>query len=605
LSDVTAESERADLILHSGKIVTLGDRQPLVGALALGNGRVLAAGERTEIERRRGPDTADIDLHGRTVIPGLNDSHLHLIRGGLNYLMELRWDGVPSLADALRMLADQAARTPAPQWVRVIGGWSEFQFAERRMPTLAEINSVSRDTPVIVLHLYTRALLNRAALAALGYTRETPDPPRGEIQRDSNGEPTGMLIATPDASILYTAIAGAPKLPVEQQVTSTLHFFRELNRLGITSAIDAGGGFQAYPEDYGVVERLASEDRLTVRIAMNLFTQRPGEELDDFRRWADMTAPDAGDDMLRVNGVGEMVRYKCYDFENFEQPRPDPLPGGEDELEEALGFLAERRWPFRMHATYDESVRAYLNVIERVDERVGLNGLRWFFDHCETVSEISIERIAALGGGIAIQDRMAFAGERFIKRYGQRAAERTPPVREMLRQGLHVGAGTDATRVASYNPWVSLYWLVTGRTVGGAELWPADRRLDRLEALRLYTHGSAWFSGEQAHKGTLTEGAFADLAVLSEDYLSVPEEQIRHISSVLTVVDGHVVHGEREFAELAPPPPPGVPDWTPYATREPYVPPSGGVTACAAHLHLPTPNRKRPDDPFAGACFAF
>jgi len=595
----------AELILHSGKVITLGGRNPLVSALALSDGRVLAAGDRADVEHYRGPDTTDVDLGGRTVVPGLNDSHLHLIRGGLNYLMELRWDGVPSLADALRMLAEQARRTPAPQWVRVIGGWSEFQFAERRMPTLEEINAAAPDTPVLVLHLYTRALLNRAALAALGYTRQTPDPPRGEIQRDRNGDPTGMLIAAPDARILYTAIAGAPKLPAQQQLVSTLHFFRELNRLGITSAIDAGGGFQAYPDDYGVVQRLAAEDRLTVRIAMNLFTQRPGEELEDFHRWADMTAPDAGDDMLRLNGVGEMIRYKCYDFENFEQPRPDPIPGGEDELEEALGFLVERRWPFRMHATYDESVRAYLDVIERVDQGVGLSGLRWFFDHCETVSEQSIERIAALGGGIAIQDRMAFAGERFIERYGQDAANRTPPIQEMLSRGLPVGAGTDATRVSSYNPWVSLYWLIAGRTVGGAELWSADRRLDRVEALRLYTQESAWFSGEQEHKGTLAAGAFADLAVLSDDYLSIPEEHIKHISSVLTIVGGRVVHGDREFTELAPPPPPAAPDWAPYAGTEPYVPPTGAVTACAAHLHLPNLHSKRPDDPFAGACFAF
>ena len=479
----------ADLILHSGKIVTLDRERLLSSAIAIGEGRVLATGDRADVEKHRRAGTTDVDVRGRTVIPGLNDSHLHLIRGGLNYLMELRWDGVPSLADGLRMLADQARRTPSPQWVRIIGGWSEFQFAERRMPTLDEINAAAPDTPVLVLHLYTRALLNRAALAALGYTRDTPDPPRGEIQRDRNGDPTGMLIATPDARILYTAIAGAPKLPTEHQVVSTLHFFRELNRLGITSAIDAGGGFQAYPDDYGVVRQLAADMRLTVRIAINLFTQRPGEELEDFRRWADMTAPDAGDDMLRVNGVGEMIRYKCYDFENFEQPRPDPLPGGEDELEEALSFLVAQRWPFRMHATYDQSIRSYLDVIERIDKNVGLNGLRWFFDHCETVSEKSIERIAALGGGIAIQDRMAFAGEHFIERYGQDAAARTPPIPEMLAAGLSVGAGTDATRVSSYNPWISLYWLTAGHTVGGTELQPAERRLDRVEALRLYTQG--------------------------------------------------------------------------------------------------------------------
>ncbi|HUA43653.1 MAG TPA: amidohydrolase [Solirubrobacteraceae bacterium] len=597
--------ETADLILHSGKIVTLDSNRSLQTALAVRNGTVLAVGSREEVERSRGADTAEVDLFGRTVVPGLNDSHLHLIRGGLNYLMELRWDGVPSLADALRMLAGQAARTPAPQWVRVIGGWSEFQFAERRMPTLEEINGVSPETPVMVLHLYTRALLNRAALRALGYTKDTPDPPRGEIQRDASGEPTGLLTATPDARILYTAIAGAPKLDPETQTISTLHFFRELNRLGITSAVDAGGGFQEYPDDYQVVQALANDKRLSVRIAINLFTQRPGQEMDDFRRWVDMAAPGDGDDMLRINGIGEMIRYKCYDFENFEQPRPDPQSGGEAELEEALSFLVAHRWPFRMHATYNESVRAYLDVIERVDREVGLNGLRWFFDHCETVSHESIERIARLGGGIAVQDRMAFAGERFIDRYGLEAAQRIPPIPEMLAAGVPVGAGTDATRVASYNPWVSLYWLISGRTVGGTKLQPAGRRMDRVEALRLYSHGSAWFSGEQAKKGRLTEGRFADLAVLSDDYLEVPEEEIKRITSVLTIVGGKVVHADAPFGELAPPELPAAPDWTPFAAPgQVYVPPEPVVTACLAHPHH---GRLKGlfGDPFAGSCFAF
>ena len=162
---------------------------------------------------------------------------------------------MPSLADALRMLKEQALRTPNPQWVRVVGGWTEFQFAERRMPTLDEINRAP-DTPVFILHLYDRALLNRAALKVVGYTKDTPNPPGGEIQRDANGNPTGMLIAKPNAMILYATLAKGPKLPLEQQVNSTRQFMRELNRLGLTSAIDAGGGFQNYPEDYQVIAEL-------------------------------------------------------------------------------------------------------------------------------------------------------------------------------------------------------------------------------------------------------------------------------------------------------------------------------------------------------------
>jgi predicted amidohydrolase YtcJ len=554
------------------------------------------------------------------VIPGLNDSHLHLIRGGLNYLMELRWDGVSSLAEALVMLREQAARTPPPQWVRVIGGWSEFQFVERRGPTLDEVNAVSGETPVMVLHLYTYALLNRAAVRALGYSRDTPDPPRGVIGRDRRGDPTGLLIAQPDAHILYAAIAGAPRLSPEDQVTSTLHFFRELNRLGITSAIDAGGGFQSYPDDYAVIESLARQRGLSVRIAMNLFTQNPGEEMHDFRTWSALTAPGAGDEFLKVNGVGEMIRYKCYDFENFELPRPDPLQGGAGELREALRFLVGNRWPFRMHATYDESVRAYLDVIEGVDDEIGLGGLRWFFDHCETVSERSIERIARLGGGIAVQDRMAFAGEHFVSRYGAQAAARTPPIPEMLAAGLPVGAGTDGTRVASYNPWVSLAWLVTGCTVGGTRIQPPERCLSRIDALRAYTHGSAWFSGDETRKGTLAVGALADLVVLSDDYLTIPASEIAHITSVLTMVGGRVTHAAAEFAPLSPPMPAPAPGWAPgsgAADRTPRT--SAGaapsaqhaaqncVAGCVSHHSLgrAATGAVRSLDPFWGACWAY
>src|SRR4051812_32191592 len=278
----------ADSILHNARAATNG-APPFVAAVAIKDGKVSATGTSEEVLRQRGPATAVIDANGRTVIPGLNDSHLHLIRGGLNFNLELRWDGVPSLADALRMLTEQAKRTPPPQWVRVVGGWTEFQFAERRMPTLDEINAAAPETPVFVLHLYDRAILNGAALRAVGYTKDTPDPPGGEIQRDKQGNPTGILIARPNASILYNTLAKGSKLPPAYQLNSTRHFMRELNRLGITSAIDAGGGFQNYPEDYAVVEDLHRRGEMTVRIAYNLFTQKPRGELEDFSKWVGMT----------------------------------------------------------------------------------------------------------------------------------------------------------------------------------------------------------------------------------------------------------------------------------------------------------------------------
>lgn len=579
------QNPQADLVVMNGRIATQDKRRSFASAVAIKDGVFIATGSDKEVMAYRGPTTQVIDLSGRTAIPGLNDSHLHMIRAGLNYNMELRWEGVPSLADALQLLRRQAQRTPPPQWVRVVGGWNAFQFAERRLPTLAELNQVAPDTPVFVLHLYDRALLNRAALRALGYTKATPDPPGSKIQRDQQGNPTGLLLAQPNASLLYSALAKGPKLSYEEQINSTRQFMRELNRLGITSVNDAGGGYQNYPEDYAVIDALYQQDQLTVRVAYNLFTQHPKEELADYSRWVKTTKPGQGNDFYRLNGAGETLVYSAADFEDFVQPRPDLAPVMETELREVVKLLVQNRWPFRLHATYDESITRFLNIFEAVNREVPFDGLRWFFDHAETISPRNIERVRALNGGIAVQDRMAFQGEHFIARYGRKQASASPPIARMLSMDVPVGAGTDGTRVTSYNPWVSLYWLVTGKTVGGTALYPKANRLDRMEALRRYTLGSAWFSNEEARKGSIEVGKFADLAVLSADYFSIPEEQIKALESVLTIVDGKVVYGAGQFERLAPPPLPVSPDWSPLTLASSNSP-AAASAAVKHHAHL-------------------
>jgi len=574
-------------IFYNGKIAT-NSTPYFAEAMLVAEGKVLATGASYDLLRARDTGTEVVDLSGHTVIPGLNDSHLHVIRGGLHYNLELRWDGVPSLADAMNMLKEQALRTPAPQWVRVVGGWTEFQFAERRMPTLEEINEAAPDTPVFVLHLYDRAMLNAAALRAVGYTKDTPDPPGGEIQRDKRGVPTGMLIARPNAGILYSTLAKGPLLGYEDQLISTRHFMRELNRLGITSAIDAGGGFQNYPDDYKVIEDLHKRGQMTLRVAYNLFTQRPKHELEDFSKWTSSASLYQGDHTLRLNGAGEMLVFSAADFEDFLEPRPDLDNVLETQLEGVVRLLAEKRWPFRLHATYNESIERFLNVFEKVNRDIPFNGLHWFFDHAETISDRNIDRTVALGGGIAVQHRMAFQGEYFVHRYGAEAAKRTPPIRRMLQMGANVGAGTDATRVASFNPYVSLYWLVSGRTLGGLRLYGEENRMTREEALRLYTQGSSWFSTEEDVKGSLTPGQLADFAVLSSDYFSVPEEEIKGLQSVLTVVGGEVVYAAQDFSHLNPPPLPAALDWAPTAHYGGYHNPALPVGAllhrgCSAH----------------------
>ncbi|WHT87631.1 amidohydrolase [Bacillus cereus] len=551
-----------DMILYNGKITTLDPSQPEVSAIAITDGLITAVGG-DELLNSATEKTKKIDLKRNRAIPGLNDSHIHVIRGGLHYNMELRWEGVPSITIALEMLKEQARRTPAPQWVRVVGGWSEFQFKERRMPTLEEINAVSEDTPVFVLHLYDRALVNRAGLRALGYTKDTPDPPGCLIERDKRGNPTGLLIANPNASILYSSLGKAPILNFDDQINSTRHFMRELNRLGITSAIDAGGGFQNYPDDYRVVEHLAEKEQLTLRIAYNLFTQNPNQEYEDFASWAKIVSPGQGNDKYKMNGAGEMLVFSAADFEKFQMPRPELATMMEADLKKVISLLVENRWPFRLHATYDESITRFLNVFEEVNKEIPFNGLRWWFDHAETISDRSMERVKALNGGIAIQDRMAFQGEYFVDLYGKEAAKRTPPIYRMLDLGIPVGAGSDATRVSSYNPWVALYWMVAGKTIGGLSIYDEKNKLDRKVALELYSKGSAWFSGDEGKKGTLAVGQFADIAVLSADYFTVPEEEIKDLESLLTIMGGQVVYGNDEFKNLSPELPPASPDWSP------------------------------------------
>ncbi|WEO94761.1 amidohydrolase [Streptomyces sp. FXJ1.172] len=562
-----ASDDAAHLVVRNAKIHTADPRRPHAEAIAVRDGVITVVGDDNDVAPHIGTATKVVDACGRRVVPGLNDAHLHVIRGGLNYVLELRWDGVRSLRQGLAMLREQAARTPKGQWVRVVGGWSVEQFAERRLPTVAELNAAAPDTPVFVLHLYHSAVLNRAALKAAGFTKDTPDPKGGQIMRGRDGEPTGMLLAAPSALILYSTLAKAPVLESEEdKKTSTRHFLRELNRFGLTSAIDAAGGFQNFPDNYATVIELAKAGQLSMRIAYHLFPQTPGQEVDDLARWIEMARPEDGDEWLRLNGAGENLTWAAADFENFAEPRPELTSDYEVEFEKAVRLLMENGWGFRLHATYDETIRRDLAVFEKLAaDGLFPAGNRWLFDHAETVSTDSLDRITALGGAMSVQNRLSFQGEAFLRRYGPGAAADAPPIRAMLDRGLTVAAGTDATRVSSYNPWVALHWLVSGRTVGDLTLRPPANRVDRQAALTMFTRAGAVLTGEDEVKGVLRPGCYADLAMLSEDYFTVPEPEIAHIESLLTVTGGRIVYAAGTYEGLDEELPPVSPAWSPVA----------------------------------------
>ncbi|WP_245777030.1 amidohydrolase [Sinomicrobium oceani] len=562
----------ADLIVHNAKVAVMDTDRTITEAIAIKDGKVLETGANEEILKLKNESTKIIDAHGKTIIPGLNDSHLHLTRGGRFFNAELRWDGVKSLKKALQMLKEQAERTPKGQWVRVIGGWSPFQFEEKRFPTPQEINEATGDVPAYVLFLYSRAWLNQAGLDALGIDENTKAPEGSSFEKGADGKLTGVLLAEPNPGILYARIGALPSLSEEEMVNSTRQFYRELNSFGITSGIDAGGGGHKFPTDYAGTKLLAEAGEMPIRLSYYLFPQNKGEEYAEFQEW--MANNEVGhngeihlDHGYELEGGGEFLAWSAGDFENFLAPQPmlEDRPTWREDLKRIIRLHVDNGWPFRIHATYGETIAHMLDVIEEVNEETDgkLASRRWLFDHAETVKEEDLQRIKALNGGIAIQARMAYAGEYFVERYGADKAKQAPPVRKMMDMGLPVGAGTDGTRVASYNPWPALYWLISGKTVGDLQLSEPANQLSREEALHLYTKGSAWISDEETVKGTLENGMYADLALLSGDYFTVPEKEINNLKSVLTIVGGNVVFASGEYQNMNPKLPEVIPDWSP------------------------------------------
>ncbi|GAB5387054.1 MAG: amidohydrolase [Alphaproteobacteria bacterium] len=563
---VMAQGMPADLVLLNGKITTMDPAKPEATALATRDGKFIAVGSDAEMQSLIGQFTQVINAQGKRVIPGLNDSHTHAIRGAVNYNLEVRWDGVDSLEEALHLLRLQADRTPDGQFIRVAGGFSEFQFKEKRLPTVAELDAVAPNHPVLIHHLYKLTLLNTKAVEYFGYDKPGhPTYPGGIIEKDAGGNATGRVLAAPSGLVMYKTLSAAPKLSIQDQVNSSLQYFDVLNGLGITSVSDAGGGGMEFPDadPYKVIRWLHSKGLLTTRIGYHSFPQAKGQELSDYQRWTKEIRAGAGDDMLKFVGAGENLGWASYDYEIFADARPDIDSNAEEQLSKVMTVLGESEWPFRQHITYNETGERLLPVYEEVAKGPGLTP-GWFIDHVETFTPANLERIAKLGGGIALQNRIQFQAEDFIANYGAEALKMTPNFRAILDLGVPVGGGTDATRVTSFNPWFSIQWMTTGLSRGGLPMYDDANLLSREEALRIWTVGSSWFTGDAGRKGAITAGQMADFAVLDRDYFTVTDAEIAKLKSELTVTAGKVVYGAGGFAtqDLVHVPPIS-PDWSP------------------------------------------
>jgi len=533
-------AQSPDTALVNGKIITLDERSTIAEALAVRDGTIIAVGRSADIRGLAGPATRIIDLGGRTVIPGLIDSHMHAVRAALFYATEVNWIGARSMPEAMERIAAAARAARPGQWIIVAGGWTEQQFAERRRPTQAELMAAAPDHPVYIQLFYSAALVSPAGFKALNIASDTDVPPRGKIERDAGGNPTGWINGdNPTITALFDRL---PLPSFDEGVAGTRQFFRELNRLGLTGISDPGG-FNLTAASYLPLFRVWQDRALTVRVIFSLFAQRAGKELEDYQNLTQMLPMGFGDDMLRFNGIGENVTWGMYNNDS-------PTEAQKQQYYEVAKWAASRGMTLTQHWSNDASVHHLLDVFERVNRDTPIAGLRWSIAHLNDGSATNLERMKALGVGWLMQDAMYFGGDALIRTRGAEIARRTPPIKTAMNIGVHVGGGTDAHRVMSYNPFVSLQWMIDGRTVAGTPTRDADELPSREEALRLYTQGSAWFTRDDGRRGALTAGRLADLAVLTKDFVSIPTDEIGGIESLLTMVGGRIVYAAAPFAAL-------------------------------------------------------
>ena len=569
----TQNDPGADLIVHNAKIFTGNPAQPEASALAVKSGRIYSVGTDAEVLGLKNAKTRVIDSHGRRLIPGIIDAHTHVLNeGGYNYT--LRWDGVPTLRRALAMLSEQAKRTPEGHWVKVIGGWSPYQFEENRFPTMDELRKAVPNRPLIVQYAYNRAFLNQQAMDALGAgTDKFPQLPGTELEKDAQGRYTGVVHGYTFTFIAMETMV--PQLSFDEEVSSLVQTIHSLNRVGITSVIDAGTGFRGYPKAVPTVDALARDNRLNIRMPFMDIQFGEGADFNvvDAQITAiTKTAPISPGHNLHPHlahghayqGAGELLSVEVHDHENFDRPAVIIQPDKMRELvERDISKLVQRRIPFREHITYDENITPFLDALEKLNEKMPLDGLRWSLEHAETISPANIARVKALGGGIALDTKMALHGDSFIKTHGRDKALLTPRLRQLVDSGIPLAMTTDAFRAASFNPWVGISWMVSGKSVSGTEVLAKDNRLSRAEALGLFTRKAAWFMNTESEMGMIAPGHLADFALLDRDYFSIAEAQIKSISSVLTVMDGRVVYGAEDYQSLSPVLPEILPAWSP------------------------------------------
>jgi predicted amidohydrolase YtcJ len=519
-----ARSQNADTILVNGKVLTVDSQFSTREAIAVRDGKITAVGSNSDVRKQAGPQTRVIDLQGRTVIPGLIDSHIHAIRAGQTFTTEVNWVGATSIAEAMNRIHEASLAKKPGSWLIVAGGWNAEQFKEKRRPTQADLVAAAPNNPVYVQLGYDWEVMTPAGLEAMGISSESDLPHPGRFERDASGNPTGAI---EDGGGFDVAIALFEKLPhptFDEQVEGTKKFFLEMNRLGVTGVGDPGGN-NLNPENYQPLFKVWRQHQLTLRIAYSLCGPTPGKEFEELKSLTQMLPQGFGDEMLKFNGIGERVTWG---MNNNDHPTADD----KEKYYQIVRWAAQKGMPVTMHWPNDASADTLLSIYERVHAEFPITDLRWSVAHLTNASSENLRRMKAMGVGWTIQRPNAAS------------------VENAKELSVNMGAGTDAHRVASYNPFTTLTWLlVDSKNAAGVQRGP-EQTPTREDALRAYTIGSAWFSFDENKRGSLEPGKLADLAVLTKDYMTAPLDQIGGIESLLTMVGGKIVYASGPYARL-------------------------------------------------------
>ena len=530
---ISAAGLAADIILVNGKIVTVDDRFTVAQAVAIQGQRIVAVGGSGEIRKLAGGGTRVIDLKGKTVIPGLIDNHSHWIRAA--ELDELRFDGVTSRKQALKMVTDRLRMARPGEWVAVLGGWSEEQFNDdpRGFP-LAELDQIAPDNPVVLQAVYIHAYLNTAALKAAGIDEKTPDPRNGTIEKDASGKPTGVVRGAGGVAFVAARI---PKVAGDEWLANTRKLVAELNSMGVTAWLDAGGrGMGA--AHYEPYRTLAERGELNARVFWTTIRQpTTPEQMDKVVAEIPNLKPFQGNDYFDNVGFGESgyAPLTTQLLRASSNTKPEDLA----QLRRLAQALAERGIYFNTHVEMTEAIDAFLGVYEALNKERPIKGLRWSFSHLDQVTPEQLERMKQLGMTAQIHSRPLIQGVLMHRVHGDKAWD-MPPFRRIQDSGIHWGLGSDATAVTTSNPFYTLSLAVTGRMIGGHKV--NRQTITREEALIAHTRSNALFLFQEGNLGSLQPGKYADLLVLDRDYLKVPADQIKDIKPVMTMVGGKVVY---------------------------------------------------------------